>query len=365
MEQARSPDRGKGWLRYAVAAGLVGAILVAVYMVRHSGGEPRIHQISGRTMGTTYNVTIVDRKDRPGSADAMQRAVVGELDLVNMTMSRYQKDSELFRFNESRSTDPFPMSKTALEVLRKALKLSELTGGAYDVTVTPLVKLWGFSDKKPRTELPTEEEIADARSLVGWQKVEVDLDAGTISKTLPRMTVDLSSIAKGAAVDQIAGALDAYKHKDYMIEVGGEVRCKGKSPRGTPWRIGIEKPVVDRREIQEVMELDDTSMATSGDYRSYYDLNGKRLSHTIDPRTGRPVEHGLASVTVIHKSCAVADGLATALTVLGPREGFAMAQKEKLTVLFIERRPDGSLVEMATDGFEELRKGRVRQAVAD
>lgn len=356
MGRQRPSDRNPIWPRYLVAALLLAGIAIGAYHIRSGKAEPSIHRISGETMGTTYNVTIVDRRDRVGARDAMRRAVIGELDLVNMTMSRYQRDSELYRFNQSRSADPFPMSKTALEVLKKALRLSEESGGAYDVTVTPLVKLWGFSDKRPRAEPPSDAELKAAMDLVGWRKIEVDLDAGTIRKTDPRMTVDLSSIAKGAAVDQIARALDAYKHKDYMIEVGGEVRCKGESPRGTPWRIGIEQPLAGEREIREVIELEDTAMATSGDYRSFYDLSGKRLSHTIDPRTGYPVEHGLASVTVIHKSCAVADGLATALTVLGPEEGFELAVAEQLNVLFITREPDGTLVERATDAFEEMRK---------
>jgi len=147
-----------------------------------------------------------------------------------------------------------------------------------------------------------------------------------------------------------------YKHTDYMVEVGGEVRCRGGSPRGTPGRIGIEKPIPGEREIYEVLELHDAAMATSGDYRAYYDLDGKRLSHTIDPRTGRPIEHNLASVTVVHDECAAADGLATALTVLGPVEGFDVAQREGLKAMFIVREPDGSFTRKATAAYEALGK---------
>jgi thiamine biosynthesis lipoprotein len=355
---ARPVAAGLPPVRYVVSALLIALLVVAAVLLRGRNLEPRVHRFDGQTMGTTYNVVIVERSDRPGAADAMLRAVTGELDLVNMTMSRFQKDSELYRFNELRSTAPFAMSGSALRVIRQAQSLSERTGGAYDVTVTPLVRLWGFSDRTPRLAPPTDEELAAARAKVGWDKVTVDLEAGTIAKAIPELEIDLSSIAKGAGVDRIAAALSVYKHTDFMVEVGGEVRCRGKSPRGTPWRIGIEKPLPGEREIYEVLELHDAAMATSGDYRNYYDLDGRRLSHTIDPRTGRPIEHGLASVTVVHDECAVADGLATALTVLGPVEGFDVAQREGLKAMFIVREPDGTLTRRATAAYEALGKAK-------
>lgn len=342
-------------MRFVVGVVLSCALIVGWIIVRTGGEKSRFHHFTGETMATTYSIKIIDKLLRPGARDAMKRAVVGELDMVNMTMSSFNEDSELYRFNKARTTDPFPMSGSALEVIDAALRLSKRTGGAYDVTVGPLVRFWGFTERRPLTKMPTEEEIAQVRARIGWDKIVLDLKGGKIKKLRPDIEIDLSSIAKGAVVDRVAIALEVYKHKNYMVEIGGEVRCRGVNRNGVPWRVGIEVPAEGKREIFEVIELTDVSMATSGDYRAFYEMDGKRLSHTIDPRTGRPAEHGLASVTVVHDKCMVADGLATALMVLGPKEGFEMAQKEGLRALFITRGPDGALVDRATTGFEKLR----------
>ena len=342
-------------VRLVIGIVLSCALIVGWIVVRADGEKSRFHHFTGETMATTYSIKIIDKLMRPGARDAMKRAVAGELDLVNMTMSSFNEDSELHRFNKARTIDAFPMSSSALEVIDAALRLSERTGGAYDVTVGPLVRFWGFTERRPLAKMPTEEEIAQVRARIGWEKIALDLKGGKIRKLRPDIKIDLSSIAKGAAVDKVAIALEVYKHKNYMVEIGGEVRCRGVNRNGVPWRVGIEVPVEGKREIFEVMELTDVSMATSGDYRAFYEIDGKRMSHTIDPRNGRPIEHGLASVTVVHEKCMVADGLATALMVLGPKEGFEMAQKEGVKALFITRGPDGALVDRATSGFQKLR----------
>ncbi len=342
-------------VRFVLGVVLSCALIVGWIVVRAGDDKPRFHHFTGETMATTYSIKIIDKLQRPGARDAMKRAVAGELDVVNMTMSSFNEDSELYRFNKTRSTDPFPMSSSALEVIDAALKLSERTGGAYDVTVGPLVRFWGFTERRPLARMPTDEEIAKVRERIGWDKIVLDLKGGKIRKLRPDLEIDLSSIAKGAAVDSVAIALQVYKHKNYMVEIGGEVRCRGVNRKGVPWRVGIEGPVEEKREIFEVVELTDVSMATSGDYRAFYEIDGKRMSHTIDPRTGCPIDHGLASVTVVHEKCMVADGLATALMVLGPKEGFEMAQKEGLRALFITRGPDGVLLDRATSGFQKMR----------
>ncbi len=350
-ERGRRPP-----VRFVVGVVLSCALIVGWIVVRAGGEKPRFHHFTGETMATTYSIKIIDKLQRPGARDAMKRAVAGELDLVNMTMSSFNEDSELYRFNKARTTDPFPMSGSALEVIDAALRLSESTGGAYDVTVGPLVRFWGFTERRPLAKMPTEEQIAEVRARIGWDKIVLDLKGGKIRKLRPDIEIDLSSIAKGAAVDRVAVALQVYKHKNYMVEIGGEVRCRGVNRSGVPWRVGIEVPAEGKREIFEVVELTDVSMATSGDYRAFYEIDGRKISHTIDPRTGRPIEHGLASVTVVHEKCMVADGLATALMVLGPKEGFEMAQKEGLRALFITRGPDGALVDRATSGFQKMRE---------
>jgi thiamine biosynthesis lipoprotein len=190
--------------------------------------------------------------------------------------------------------------------------------------------------------------------LVGWQKLVLDPAAGTASKTVPELYVDLSAVAKGYAVDRTAAVLDQMGLEDYMVEVGGEVRTRGLNLKRQPWRIGIERPVAESRELQRVVPLSGLAMATSGDYRNFYVLDGERYSHTIDARTGRPVTHGAASVSVVTEECLWADGWATALLVMGPEEGFALAQEQGLAALFLVYDGENDFQEKATDAFREL-----------
>ena len=176
----------------------------------------------------------------------------------------------------------------------------------------------------------------------------------------PGVELGLGSIAPGAAVDRLANMFEAFDYENYMVEIAGEVRCHGLRPDRTPWRIGIEKPLSGVHEVKEVVVLANLAMSTSGDYRQFYEIDGHRLSHTMDPRSGRPIAHGLASVTVLHEECMLADAWATALNVLGPDAGFATAEREGLAALLIARKPDGSFYELATKGFEAVREHRGR-----
>jgi len=353
--------------RLAIGVALLAAMIAASLLLRRPDYEPTVFEFRGETMATTYTVKVIDPSAHPGTRQAMERGVAGELDLVNFTMSRFDSESELFRFNQSRDTRPFAMSEAAIGVIAAARLLSERTGGAYDITVAPLMRLWGFWDRQPRRAMPSDAEIEAARAAVGWRLYEVSEKERTVRKLDPAVELDLSSIAKGAAVDRLANMFEAFHYENYMVEVGGEVRCHGANPEGEPWRIGIEKPVSGKREIEEVIALTDQAMATSGDYRQFYLLDGTRISHTMDPRTGRPVAHGLASVTVLHDECMMADGWATALNVLGPDEGYALAAREGLAVLFIVRGDDGRFTERATPAFTEARNGSTgaRPSAAD
>jgi thiamine biosynthesis lipoprotein len=282
----------------------------------------------------------------------LQAAVDAELELVNELMSRYREGSELDRLNRSRSADETRVSPELLRVLERAAEISEQSSGAFDVTVGPLIALWGFDDKRGRAQAPEQAAIDAARERVGYVKLELDRRGRTVRKLHPELDIDLSAIAKGYAVDRVALAIERAGHNDYLVEVGGEVRCSGTSHRGTPWRVAIERPVAGRREIFRVVELSGRALATSGDYRNFYEVGGQRYSHTVDPRSGRPVSHRLASVTVIHDECITADALATALTVMGPREGLAFAEERDLPVLFIERGEGSALRAFATAAFE-------------
>ena len=300
-------------------------------------------------MGTTYSVKFFEALGR-NQAKALADVFPSTLTRIDALMSTYKPDSELSRFNQHDATSPFPVSDETLAVFKRALEVSRQTDGAFDITVGPIVNAYGFGPDGPTTP-PDDDVLAELRKRVGYQQIELDEAEKTVRKKIPNLYCDLSAIAKGCAVDQVALALSAIGIKNYMVEVGGEVRAAGVNDRGTPWRIGIEQPTPGQRGVQRVLPLENMSLATSGDYRNYREVDGVRISHTIDPRTGRPVQHNLVSVSVLHAECAYADAYATALTVLGPEEGFAFAAEQRLTALFIFREADGAFTEKWTPGL--------------
>ena len=309
--------------------------------------------ITGATMGTTFTVTVVRDASNSLRSDDARQLIEAELERVDHAMSHYRPDSELSRFNDLRHTEPFAVSPETFEVLRQAQDLGALTDGAFDITVGPLVDAWGFGAQGP-TDPPSDAEIRDLMRGLGYGNLDLDPEALTVRKRDPRVACDLSAIAKGYAVDRVADALEARGVTRFMIEVGGEVRTSGLNETGVAWRIGIERPERGQPAIHRVIPLSDLAMATSGDYRNYYELDGRRISHTIDPRTGYPVTHNLASVTVIDKSCARADGLATALAVLGPEEGYRFAAAHDVAALLLVRTDEEGLVERVTPALERL-----------
>ncbi len=307
-------------------------------------------RLHGETMGTTWNVQVVEP---PLDLDpaALESRIREHLDTVNAQMSTYEPRSELSRFNASSSRDWFPVSAGLARVVALALEISQLTGGAFDVTVGPLVNLWGFGPGALATELPSEFDVADALARVGYGQLAARVSAPALRKALSGIYVDLSAIAKGHGVDEIAGLLEVRGLTDYLVEIGGELRGRGTNANGEPWRIAIERPATQVREVFAVVPLRSSAMATSGDYRNFFEVDGRRYSHTIDPTTGRPVRHRLASVTVLDASCARADALATALLVLGPEQGLALAQRLRLAALLIVREDDGYRT-IASPAFE-------------
>ena len=246
-------------------------------------------------------------------------------------MSNWRQDSELSRFNRSAADVDFVASSATIEVFRIARHVSERSGGAFDVTVGPLVRAWGFgpgTDPTAAPDPPQAAELEAMRAFTGWDGIEIA--DGVLRKRDARLECDLSAVAKGWGVDRVSGALAELGFADHLVELGGEVRASGTKPGDRPWRIAIERPDPASRDALEILDLRDVAIATSGDYRNYYERDGQRISHTIDPRRGRPVRHTLASVTVAHSSTAWADAWATALNVLGPEEGPALARAEGL-----------------------------------
>jgi thiamine biosynthesis lipoprotein len=309
-------------------------------------------EFEGSTMGTTYSVRIARPPQRfVDVPNDLALVIEEELEHVNNHMSTYRPDSELSRFNASVDVSPFAISEDTARVFALALEVSEQSNGAFDVTVGPLVNAWGFGpDGHPENPLANE-EIEQLMDRVGYSKLNLDLENGTVTKKIPELYCDLSAIAKGWASERIASALVDEGCMEYMVEVGGEMQAKGLNPDEVPWRIAIETPAEGRREVFAIAGLIDVGMATSGDYRNFYDVDGVRLSHTIDPRTGRPVAHNLGSVSVVHESCALADAYATALMVMGADEGFTWATENDLAAFFITRDAEGALQYKATEAF--------------
>ena len=318
----------------------------------------RQETLQGETMGTTYTVRFRKPEGRrwpQDETDRLARRIETCLADVNARMSTYRPDSELSQFNQSPADVPFELSPETFEVFEAALAVSDQSAGAFDVTVGPLVNAYGFGPPPEPPEPPTTEELETLRQRVGYRLLVLDPQSRTLRKTHADVYCDLAGIAKGYGVDRVVAVLEADGLTDYMVEIGGEVRAAGRNPEGRVWRIGIERPTRDgRRVVMRAIELADRALATSGDYRNYYIADGRVYSHMIDPRTGGPVEHALASVTVLDARAMVADAWATALMVLGPDEGYNLAEARGMAALFLVRTAEGDIVERATNAFSTL-----------
>lgn len=293
-----------------------------------------LRQLQGPTMGTHWRLKLPAACPLP-LAEA-RRVVEGALAGVVRQMSTWEPDSDLSRYNRAPAGSWQALPPACFEVLRHALSLSADTGGAYDPTVGPLVDLWGFGPGPARRSAPPPAEWAAVRQRVGWQHVRLDAERRRAWQP-GGVSIDLSSIAKGHAVDAVASALAERGVGDMLVDVGGELRGVGARPDGTPWRVAVKLPDRDGSAPGPVIALKDCAVATSGDDFHRYEDGGTAYSHTIDPRSGRPVAHALASVTVVHPSCMRADALATALAVLGPDDGWRTAERLGATALFIQR----------------------------
>ncbi len=328
------------------------AVLFAVSLLGACGqAPPQIAELSGRTMGTSYGIKLSPAPDQSG-LDLLQQAVEQRLQTVNRQMSTYLPDSDLMRFNRSSSTDWQAQPAPVVQLVERASRVSQLTGGRYDITVGPLVNLWGFGNNGERETPPSQRAIAATLARVGYSRLESRADPPALRKQHPQLEIDLSSIAKGWAVDEIARILVADGRDNFLVEIGGELRARGQKGPGRPWRIAIEQPLYDARAVQRVIPLRDIAMATSGDYRNFFSADDRLYSHTIDPETGSPVRHRLASVTVLAADCTEADAWATALLALGEERAPALADELGLLALFIIRTPQG-LQEQASRALAE------------
>lgn len=335
-----------------------GTLLVCLLLAGVAGGQETeldVEKFAGSTMGTVeWHVSIV----RPQNAEVadIQNGVQQVLDGLNSRMSTWIPDSEVSRFNNSDSTQWFPVSSDTAKVVARSLEISSMTDGAFDVTVKPLVELWNFGAGRGEFQLPPDELVHEILAHTGYEKLECRLNPPAIRKTEPEIQIDLSGIAKGYSVDLVEQWLVGQGINNWFVDVGGEVSVGGKKLDGTDWRVGIEKPVDDQRLVEYVVSPIDRCMATSGDYRNFAIVDGRRYSHTISPASGRPVEHALASVSVIADDCMTADALATAITVVGPNRLLEISSQFDVEVLALNRNRDGSFREIKTPGFDAYKK---------
>ncbi|TDQ40267.1 thiamine biosynthesis lipoprotein [Thiopseudomonas denitrificans] len=331
---------------------LQGAGVITVMSLALAGCQPaeRVEVLSGPTMGSTYTIKYVANKTTP-AADAAGVVVQNILDEVDRQMSTYRADSDLSRFNKLPAGSCEQMPAPVLELIGYADELSRLSEGRFDITIQPLLNVWGFGPASRDRQIPSEEAISEARSRMGYQHLSIE--GNQLCKEVD-LKLDLNSIAAGYTVDRIAAKFEDLGIHNYMVEVTGELIAKGKKPDGSPWRIAIEQPLGNgERVLQRVLEIDGWGVNTSGDYRNYFEEDGIRFSHTLDAKTGAPIAHNLAAVTVIDRSAMAADGLGTLLMVLGKDEGMKFVRQHGIAALFVTRE-NGEFVSHVSPDFEQL-----------
>jgi thiamine biosynthesis lipoprotein len=332
---------------------LIAAALCCLFLGCNANQE---HLIQGRTMGTTFHIRVVTGFFQ--GVSGLREKIEKRLDEINASMSTYQKDSEISRFNNfHQSGTKFKISKDFYEVMKTAKEIHRLSKGAWDGTVNPLVDLWGFGRKGAKTEIPLETEISVLLPHIGFENIEV-LDDGSLMKKRVQVTLDLSSIAKGYGVDQIADIIRNEGYQDYLVEIGGEIFASGYRKDGALWRIGINRPQTDAAadEVYKVVNLHNQAFATSGDYRNFFVVDGIRYAHVIDPRSGYPISNRVVSVTIIADTCTYADGLATAVMVMGSNQGLELINRlDGVEGLIVVEQLDGNLHDYYSTGFKALK----------
>ncbi len=337
------------YLQPVIAVALAAALTGCLF-------QDNVEAFAGPTMGSTYTVKYVRSGDGPSKEmlHSEVEALLGELD---KQLSTYRSDSDVERFNALPAGSCEPMPDMVRELVAAGSQLSADSDGAFDLTLEPLLNLWGFGPQGRGERVPSAEDISAARALTGQQHLSIDGDR--LCKAVA-LQLDFNSIAAGYAVDLVIDRLKALGVQSYLVEITGELKAEGRKPDGSPWRIAIEAPRDDQRVAQKIVELDGMGVSTSGDYRNYFERDGRRYSHTLDPQSGQPIEHHLAAVTVIDKSTLRADGLSTALMVLGPEKGLALAERNGIAAFFVVREGQG-FVTTSTKAFDELFGAGVEQ----
>ena len=307
---------------------------------------------SGKTMGTTYHITVVTGFFK--NTRALKDKIEMRLDEINKSMSAYRKDSEISRFNAlNQPGKKFYISDDFFNVMTVAQHIYNLTGGAWDGTIEPLVTLWGFGTSENKKRIPTQSEIDALLANIGFNTIEMSANRYLVKRN-SSISLDLASIAKGYGVDQVAMLVRTNQIKNFLVEIGGEVFASGFRKDGKNWKIGINRPEKNAPidQVYKLLYLHNKAFATSGDYRNYFECEGKRFSHIFDPRNGYPITNGVVSVSIVADTCTVADGLATAVMVLGPKKGLELVNTlDNTECLIVAQADDGTLIDYYSKGF--------------
>ncbi len=320
---------------------------------------PEPVKIEGFAQGTTYHFTFV-LADSTQQA-AIQQDVTTELQRIDASISNYRKDSTIELFNAQLDTEAHEVNAEVVQLIEQARKISIASNGCYDLTVKPLFDLWGF--KKDVFNLPSDAALQQTLQVIGIDKL-ITVDATHLQKTLPTLRVDLSSIGQGHSVGRIAELLEKHGVTNYLVEIGGELKTRGKKPDGKPWRVALEKPLPNERTLSKIVSFnsgESMSLMASGTYRHYFDNNGKRYSHILDARTGKPVEHNTVSVAVLHPNPAIADAWSTALLCLGSEAGIKTANDNNIAALYVDQQGE-QLIENKTKALDALKNVELNNA---
>jgi len=343
------PVRSVFWRHWRQCRALV--LILMGLLLSACDQPPRLSSLSGPAQGTTWHVTFW--KAGGVTSSSVQDGIVEELARIDALMSNYRPDSAIERFNRAEASAPTAVGEEVVDLIAKAKTVSEASLGCYDLTIKPLFDLWGFSGQQ--LSVPSEVELQRRLDEVGMEFL-VPRSNGGLSKSRSDLQVDLSSIAQGYTVEKMAGVLESAGIEHYLVELGGEMKVRGHKPGGEPWRVAIERPTPGERSVHKVITIArdaPISVMTSGTYRHYFDDQGRRYSHVLDARTGRPVNHDTVSVTVLEQDPSLADAWSTALLCLGATDGRAVADRHGIAALFIEE-VEGKLSEVTTRQWREM-----------
>lgn len=328
------------------------ALLLSTYCLASCVKNIPLTKIEGFAQGTTYHISFVLKNT--AEKKSIEDEITAELNRLDKAISNYRDDSDIEQFNAQQNTDPHSINEEIISLIETARSISTASSGCYDLTIKPLFDVWGF--KKDKFNLPSDTALKETLEFVGMDKLET-LDKNHLRKTIPYLRIDLSSIGQGYSVERLARILETRHIENYLVEIGGELKARGKKPDGKAWRIALEKPLPNERTLEKIVSFDSgepMSLMTSGTYRHYFDNKGKRYSHIIDAHSGKPVEHNTVSVTVLHHNPTLADAWSTALLCLGSAKGLEVANQQGIAALYIDQEGE-KLVEQNTHAFMLLK----------